>query len=103
MTMRPKYLFPALAVLVTATALAQSSSQSQPAASQSNAKPAAAAPAAAKPVSDGERVFQQQCARCHNSPDGFSSRISGTVVHHMRVRASLSKHDQEELLRFLNP
>jgi cytochrome c len=52
---------------------------------------------------DGERVFEQQCARCHAAPDGFSSRISGTVVRHMRVRASLSKHDEEELLRFLNP
>ena len=52
---------------------------------------------------DGERIFQQNCSRCHNAPDGFSSRISGTVVRHMRVRAGLSHHDAEELLRFLNP
>lgn len=52
---------------------------------------------------EGERIFQQNCSRCHNVPDGFSSRISGTVVRHMRVRASLSQHDEEELLRFLNP
>jgi cytochrome c5 len=53
--------------------------------------------------SEGERVFEQQCARCHATPDGFSPRISGTVMRHMRVRASLSKHEEEELLRFLNP
>lgn len=52
---------------------------------------------------EGQRVFDQNCARCHAAPDGFSSRISGTVVRHMRVRASLSERDEQELLRFLNP
>jgi cytochrome c5 len=52
---------------------------------------------------EGQRVFDQNCSRCHWAPDGFSSRISGTVVRHMRVRASLSQHDEQELLRFLNP
>jgi cytochrome c5 len=57
----------------------------------------------AQPQSEGERVFQQNCWRCHNAPEGFSPRISGTVVRHMRVRASLSQHDEQELLKFLNP
>ena len=52
---------------------------------------------------EGQRVFEQNCSRCHTAPEGFSSRISGTVVRHMRVRASLSQHDEKELLRFLNP
>jgi len=52
---------------------------------------------------DGERIFQQQCARCHSVPEEFSPRISGTIVRHMRVRASLSRHDEQELLRFFNP
>jgi cytochrome c5 len=52
---------------------------------------------------EGDRIFQQRCSRCHNAPDGFSPRISGTIARHMRVRASLSKHEEEELLRFLNP
>jgi cytochrome c5 len=52
---------------------------------------------------EGQRVFEQNCSRCHTAPDGFSPRISGTVVRHMRVRASLSQHDERELLRFLNP
>jgi cytochrome c5 len=54
-------------------------------------------------VNEGERVFQQNCSRCHWAPDGFSSRISGTIASHMRVRAALSAHDEKELLRFLNP
>jgi cytochrome c5 len=61
----------------------------------------------AKPMghssNEGERIFAQNCSRCHNAPDGFSPRISGAVVRHMRVRAQLSQHDEEELLRFFNP
>jgi hypothetical protein len=53
--------------------------------------------------SDGERKFAQNCARCHNSPQGFSPRISGTIIRHMRVRASLSKKDEQDILLFLNP
>jgi cytochrome c5 len=52
---------------------------------------------------EGERIFEQNCSRCHSTPEGFSPRISGTIVRHMRVRASLSQHDEEELLRFFNP
>ena len=59
--------------------------------------------ASAHKQSDGERIFAQNCSRCHTAPDGFSQRISGTVVLHMRVRASLSQHDEQELLHFLNP
>jgi hypothetical protein len=36
-------------------------------------------------------------------PESFSPHISGTIVLHMRVRASLSKKDEEDILRFLNP
>jgi mono/diheme cytochrome c family protein len=53
--------------------------------------------------SEGQRIFEQNCARCHTPPDGFSPRISGTIVLHMRVRAALSAHDEQELLRFFNP
>jgi cytochrome c5 len=52
---------------------------------------------------DGQRVFKQNCSRCHTAPEGFSPSISGTIVRHMRVRASLSQHDEEALLHFLNP
>jgi len=56
-----------------------------------------------QPEDEGDRIFQQNCHRCHTAPDGFSSRISGTIIRHMRVRASLSAHEEQELLRFLNP
>jgi cytochrome c5 len=52
---------------------------------------------------EGERVFQQNCSRCHNAPEGFSPHISATIVRHMRMRANLSRHDEQELLKYLNP
>ena len=60
------------------------------------------APRNAQAEDDGQRVFEQNCARCHRSPDGFSSRISGTIVRHMRVRANLSEHDEQVLLKYFN-
>jgi mono/diheme cytochrome c family protein len=53
--------------------------------------------------SEGAKKFEENCSRCHNAPEGFSPRISGTIVRHMRVRASLSKKDAEAILKFLNP
>ncbi len=58
---------------------------------------------ALQPVDEGQRVFEKNCSRCHAAPDGFSTRISGTVVRHMRVRASLSERDEKALLKFFNP
>ncbi|HEY5055094.1 MAG TPA: hypothetical protein VII58_02970 [Acidobacteriaceae bacterium] len=51
----------------------------------------------------GEQKFQQNCSRCHNAPQELSPRISGTVVMHMRVRASLSEADAKAILRYLAP
>jgi cytochrome c5 len=51
----------------------------------------------------GQQVFEQNCARCHNAPEGFASGISGTVAMHMRVHAGLSDADYKALRRFLNP
>lgn len=51
----------------------------------------------------GQQVFNQNCSRCHNAPEGFSPSISGTIARHMRVRANLSDADYKALLRFLNP
>ena len=76
--------------------------QDHPPATPANKKPAVAQ-ASPQQEDDGERIFKQNCSRCHNEPEGFSPRISGTIVRHMRVRASLSKHDEEELLHFFNP
>jgi len=51
----------------------------------------------------GAITFDKHCARCHNAPESFSPRISGTILRHMRVRASLSKQEEQDILRFLNP
>jgi cytochrome c5 len=51
----------------------------------------------------GQRAFNNNCSRCHNAPQGFSPHISGTIVMHMRARANLSKKDEQDILRFLNP
>ncbi len=110
--MASKLLFPAvLLALVAISWHPQAHSQ----AAQPDRPPSASRPATptkkgqtaaahnSQPQDEGDRIFQQNCSRCHWAPDGFSSRISGTIVRHMRVRASLSQHDEEELLRFLNP
>lgn len=54
-------------------------------------------------TSDGERVFAQNCSRCHTAPQGFPPSISGTIVRHMRVRANLSREDERAILKYLNP
>jgi mono/diheme cytochrome c family protein len=51
----------------------------------------------------GQQVFAENCSRCHNAPEGFSQRISGTIARHMRVRANLSNEDYQALRLFLNP
>jgi cytochrome c5 len=95
-------LLPIIAALISPLLL-QAAPQGQPVKTQAGKKPAAAVHASQPSGEEGERIFQQQCSRCHNAPEGFSPRISGTIVRHMRVRASLSRHEEEELLRYFNP
>jgi cytochrome c5 len=59
--------------------------------------------APAKAPVPGERKFQANCSRCHDAPEQLSPRITGTVLRHMRVRASLSAEDEREILRYLAP
>ena len=89
---------------MSAALLAQTPTPSPtpPPPAKQSVKKTAAAPVQ-PPHGDGQRVFEQNCSRCHTAPDGFSTRISGTVAMHMRVRASLSQDDTEALLHFLNP
>jgi cytochrome c5 len=53
--------------------------------------------------SEGDRVFQQHCSRCHQAPMTLSPRTTGAVIMHMRVRARLSRKDEQLLLRFMAP
>lgn len=83
-----------IAVLAS-TAIAQTSTQTK--------APTQTAVHKAPKVNEGQRVFEQNCSRCHNPPDGFSPRISSTVVRHMRVRANLSEEDAKALMKFFHP
>jgi len=102
MTMSSKFLLLPLLALASSTAFGQSVQRS-PSPAVQPVKKSVSSVEAQQHEAEGTRIFQQNCSRCHNTPEGFSPRISGTITRHMRVRASLSKHDEEELLRFLNP
>jgi len=91
-------LFAIICALVITPLLAETGNQNKPVVSPQ--RTASSHPAQPR---DGEQVFKQNCSRCHAAPDGFSTRISGTVTRHMRVRASLSREDEAALLRFFNP
>jgi cytochrome c2 len=51
----------------------------------------------------GEQKFKANCSRCHSAPEQLSPSLTGTVVRHMRVRASLSAQDEKDILRYLAP
>ena len=73
-------------------------------ASQAHQAAPANPPAASKQDSTrGERVFKQNCSRCHEAPQGFPPQVSNTILRHMRVRASLSAADEKALMQFMNP
>jgi len=59
--------------------------------------------ASSGPVETGDKVFAANCSRCHAAPMSLSPRITGTVIMHMRVRARLSKRDEQLLLKYLAP
>lgn len=54
-------------------------------------------------TSDGQKVFQANCGRCHNAPEELSPREVRAVVRQMRVRANLSADDEKALIEFLAP
>ena len=95
-----KYAVLPLAVLLLGSLLtwAQAATSAQSAGkapSTKQAKPAA--------IDPGQRAFEANCGRCHNPPQQFSPRITGTVLRHMRERALLSPQDERDLLKFLAP
>ncbi len=68
--------------------------------------PAAAAPAAQAVHDDswrieGEKRFRSNCGRCHTAPPKFPPRIMGTIVRHMRVRATITDEDMRLILRYM--
>jgi mono/diheme cytochrome c family protein len=77
--------------------------QKGPSSKSNAAHPETAQPAPKAEEPEGQRVFRQNCARCHDAPQGFPAQVSGTVLRHMRVRASLSAKDEKALMQFMNP
>ena len=51
----------------------------------------------------GERVFMANCSRCHLPPTSITPRTTGTIIMHMRVRARLSRRDEQLLLKYMAP
>jgi cytochrome c5 len=101
--MNSKYVFVGGLALTLVSALGIVAQQSRTLPIKPSANGAIRKQPSSQPQSVGERVFQQNCFRCHNAPEGFSPRITGTIVRHMRVRASLSQHDEQALLKYFNP
>jgi cytochrome c5 len=93
-----------LSIVATASSAAICQSDSQNA-KKMKSTAAALAPKPAQLVhsEEGQQIFAANCSRCHQTPEGFSPSISNTVVRHMRIRANLSAHDEQELRRFFNP
>jgi mono/diheme cytochrome c family protein len=63
----------------------------------------ASKPAPLTAAQRGERVFADNCSRCHRPPMTIPPQATGTVIMHMRVRARLSSRQEQDLLRYLAP
>jgi mono/diheme cytochrome c family protein len=50
----------------------------------------------------GEKRFRSNCARCHVAPPKFSPRMVGTIVRHMRVRATITEQDMRLILHYMS-
>ena len=50
---------------------------------------------------EGEKRFRANCGRCHAAPQKFPPRMMGTVLRHMRVRATITEEDQRLILLYM--
>jgi mono/diheme cytochrome c family protein len=100
---REKIMRAAICVLTFGVACAVMHAQTPQKVNPPTAQATAGTHATQQHAGDGQRIFAQNCSRCHNPPDGFSPRISGTIVRHMRVRANLSEEDMKTLMKFFHP
>jgi mono/diheme cytochrome c family protein len=51
---------------------------------------------------EGEKRFQANCGRCHQSPHKFPPRMMATIVRHMRVRATITDEDMRVILIYMS-
>src|SRR3954471_13513764 len=101
MSLRFHLVIAACALLALLPVIAQKGPSPLP---KGETAPSDSSPSTQKPEQPlGQQVFRQNCARCHDAPQGFPPQVSGTILRHMRVRASLSAADEKALLQFMNP
>lgn len=50
---------------------------------------------------EGERRFHANCGRCHAAPQKFPPRTMGTILRHMRVRATITDEDRRLILFYM--
>ena len=50
---------------------------------------------------EGEKRFHANCGRCHATPEKFPPRMMGTVLRHMRVRATITEEDRRIILFYM--
>lgn len=60
-------------------------------------------PAQKQTESEGEKLFETHCLRCHKPPEDLSPRSAKAVLRHMRVRANLSEKDEQAILQYISP
>jgi cytochrome c5 len=94
-----KFLPVTACLLLVPLSLSAGQSQKTAEATQQTVQPKAPSGSA----ETGDQVFAANCSRCHAAPMSLSPRITGTVIMHMRVRARLSKRDEQLLLKYLAP
>lgn len=49
----------------------------------------------------GEQRYHANCGRCHAAPQKFPPRMMGTVLRHMRVRATITDEDRRLILFYM--
>ena len=49
----------------------------------------------------GEQRFRANCGRCHAAPQKFPPRMMGTILRHMRVRATITDEDRRLILLYM--
>ena len=50
---------------------------------------------------DGDKLFKENCSRCHQSPGDFPPAQTATIMRHMRVRANLTADETKAIYEFL--
>lgn len=96
------------ALLLCALALSSFAMSASSSTGSSSSAENASAAAAVSHVTDsenmrveGERRFHANCGRCHAAPQKFPPRMMGTILRHMRVRATITEEDRRLILLYM--